>query len=46
MKRIIVGEGGYGCVHKPSIHCTKPPTPGFDYKKYVSKIMKTGNAEK
>ena len=46
MKRIIVGEGGYGCVHKPSIHCTKPPTPGFDYKKYVSKIMKTRNAEK
>ena len=46
MKRIILGEGGYGCVHKPSIHCTKPPTPGFDYKKYVSKIMKTRNAEK
>ena len=45
MKRIIVGEGSYGCVHKPSIHCKRPPTPGFDYKKYVSKIMKTKNAE-
>jgi hypothetical protein len=46
MKRIIVGEGSYGCVHKPSIHCTNLPKPGFDYDKYVSKIMKTTNAEK
>jgi serine/threonine protein kinase len=45
MKRIIIGEGSYGCVHKPSIHCQTPPNPGFDYKKYVSKIMKTKNAE-
>ena len=45
MKRIIVGEGSYGCVHKPSIHCINPPKPGFDYKNYVSKIMKTKNAE-
>ena len=45
MKRIIVGEGSYGCVHKPSIHCTNPPKPGFDYKNYVSKIMKTKNAQ-
>lgn len=45
MKRIIIGEGSYGCVHKPSIHCKNPPKPGFDYKKYVSKIMKTKNAE-
>lgn len=44
MKRLIIGEGSYGCVHKPSIHCETPPTPGFDYKKYVSKIMKTKNA--
>ena len=46
MKRIIVGEGSYGCVHKPSIHCTNPPKPGFNYTNYVSKIMKTKNAEK
>lgn len=46
MKRIVIGEGSYGCVHKPSIHCQTAPNPGFDYKKYVSKIMKTKNAEK
>jgi len=45
MKRIIVGEGSYGCVHKPSIHCKTPPKPNFDYKNYVSKIMKTKNAQ-
>lgn len=45
MKRNIIGEGAYGCVHKPSIHCKTLPNPGFDYKKYVSKIMKTKNAE-
>ena len=46
MNRIIVGEGAYGCVHKPSIHCKKSPKPGFDYDNYVSKIMKTKNAKK
>ena len=45
MKRNIVGEGSYGCVHKPSIHCKIPPSPSFDYKKYVSKIMKNKNAQ-
>ena len=45
MRRKVVGEGAYGCVHKPSIHCVNPPNPGFNYKKYVSKIMKTKNAE-
>jgi len=45
MKRIILGEGAYGCVHKPSIHCKTAPKPNFDYKKYVSKIMTTKNAE-
>ena len=45
MKRIKIGEGAYGCVHKPSIHCQTPPKPGFNYKKYVSKIMKTSNAK-
>jgi serine/threonine protein kinase len=45
MKRLVIGEGSYGCVHKPSIHCKTPPKPGFDYKKYVSKIMKTKNAQ-
>ena len=44
MPRKIIGEGSYGCVHKPSIHCKTPPNPGFNYKNYVSKIMKTRNA--
>lgn len=44
MPRKIIGEGSYGCVHKPSIHCKTPPKPNFTYKNYVSKIMKTKNA--
>lgn len=44
-KRIVIGEGSYGCVHKPSIECTKTPSPGFKYDEHVSKIMKTKNAE-
>ncbi len=46
MKRSIIGEGSYGCVHKPSIECKKSPSPGFNYDEYVSKIMKTKYAEK
>jgi serine/threonine protein kinase len=46
MKRNIIGEGSYGCVHKPSIHCKTPPTPNFNYDNYVSKIMETKNAKK
>jgi len=45
-KRIIVGEGSYGCVHKPSIHCDKAPSPGFNYDDHVSKILKTKYAKK
>ena len=45
MTRIKLGEGAYGCVHKPSIHCKSEPKPGFKYDKYVSKIMKTKNAQ-
>ena len=45
MKRIIAGEGAYGCVHKPSIHCKTPPNPSFNYDEYVSKIMTTKHAE-
>jgi serine/threonine protein kinase len=44
MKRTIIGEGSYGCVHKPSIHCKTLPKSGFDYAPYVSKLMKTKNA--
>jgi serine/threonine protein kinase len=41
----VIGEGTYGCVHKPSIHCIQKPEPDFDYSKYVSKIMLNKNAE-
>ena len=46
MKRKIIGEGSYGCVHRPSIYCKTIPSPGFNYKTYVSKLMKTKNAKK
>jgi len=45
MKRKVIGEGSYGCVHKPSIKCKTLPKPGFKYDNYVSKIMKNKNAE-
>jgi serine/threonine protein kinase len=43
MSRNVIGEGGYGCVFKPSIHCLKDQD--FNYKDYVSKIMKNRDAE-
>jgi serine/threonine protein kinase len=43
--RKVIGEGAYGCVHDPSLHCTHIPKPNFDYKGYVSKLMKTRRAE-
>ena len=43
--RDVVGEGAYGCVHKPSIHCKKGINPKFDYDEYVSKIMRTNHAK-
>jgi serine/threonine protein kinase len=45
MPREVAGEGTYGCVHKPSIHCKKPPA-NFSYDNKVSKIMTTNDAEK
>ena len=45
MRRNVVGEGSYGCVHKPSLHCKNKQTNGFNYRDYVSKIMKTTNAQ-
>jgi serine/threonine protein kinase len=44
-ERKIIGEGAYGCVHKPSFHCLNQK-PKINYKNYVSKIMKTEDAEK
>ena len=40
-----VGEGGFGCVHKPSLHCAKETT-NIDYDKYISKLMKKKSAKK
>jgi len=40
----IIGEGSYGCVHKPSLHCLKKEQK-INYKDYVSKIMKTKEAQ-
>ena len=44
-RRKVIGEGAYGCVHKPSIHCKTGVPTNFDYSDYVSKIMKTSDAE-
>jgi serine/threonine protein kinase len=49
-QRNVIGEGSYGCVHKPSLRCLrdlKNPKKDFkiDYNNYVSKIMKTSDAE-
>jgi serine/threonine protein kinase len=46
-ERNIIGEGSYGCVHKPSLHCLNTNSnQDINYKNYVSKIMKTEHAEK
>ena len=48
-ERTIIGEGAYGCVHKPSLHClnnNKNIKQKINYNNYVSKIMKTDEAEK
>jgi serine/threonine protein kinase len=46
MKKKNIGEGGYGCVHTPSVKCVKPPSAHFNYSNYVSKILETREAEK
>ena len=43
--RKVIGEGSYGCVQEPSLHCAHIPKPNFDYNGYVSKLMKTKRAE-
>ena len=44
--RSVIGEGAFGCVHKPSLHCQNAPSQGFSYNNYVSKIMTKSNAQK
>ena len=43
--RKVIGEGSYGCVHKPSIQCITPPKTNFNYDDYVSKIMLDKHAQ-
>ena len=38
----IIGEGAYGCVHKPSLICKDK---NIKYKNKISKLMNTENAE-
>jgi serine/threonine protein kinase len=45
-KRKVIGEGSYGCVHKPSLNCNTIPEPKFNYDNYVSKLMLNENAKK
>jgi len=40
----VIGQGKYGCVHKPSLRCTKTPK-NMTYKNKLSKIMKKKYAE-
>jgi serine/threonine protein kinase len=46
-QRKVIGEGSYGCVHKPSLRCVKKKDSDSNirYNEYVSKIMKTSDAE-
>jgi serine/threonine protein kinase len=39
MSKEIIGQGVYGCIHKPSILCEERPEVGFNYNNYVSKFM-------
>ena len=41
----VIGEGTYGCVHKPSLHCKKN-IKNFTYKNKVSKLLNNFNAKK
>jgi len=39
----VIGEGTYGCIHKPSLHCNNYD---MNYKNKVSKILKNKEADK
>lgn len=40
----VIGEGTYGCIHKPSLHCDGDVIDNYNNK--VSKILSTKHAEK
>jgi len=39
----VIGEGSYGCVHKPSLTCKNKPKLSYDNK--VSKVLKRSSAK-
>ena len=49
-KNDVIGEGGYGCVHKPSLTCKKIPKSKskskFNYKSHISKIVELDEANR
>lgn len=44
MKSVVLGEGSYGCIHKPSLHCSESKPPSF-YENHVSKLMLSDSAK-
>ena len=38
----VIGQGSYGCIHKPSLHCSRK----INYNNKVSKILKSQDATK
>lgn len=41
-KPVVIGEGTYGCVHKPTLKCKD--NPNVDYTNKISKLMKDKDA--
>jgi serine/threonine protein kinase len=41
----VIGQGSYGCVHKPSLECKYPPS-NINYKNKISKILMKDDAMK
>ena len=39
----VIGEGSYGCVHKPSLACKNKPN--LSYKNKVSKVLRKKSAK-
>lgn len=42
-KPVVIGEGTYGCVHKPTLKCKD--NPNVDYTDKISKLMKDKDAD-
>jgi len=44
-KSNVIGEGGYGCIHKPSLFCKPKSGKKYIYKNRVSKTFFRGDAD-